>query len=113
MVAVTTLKFTKHAKCRMQQRGFRPEDLILISRYATSVSDGLMLREKDVRWAIQCIKDDMNTGWYNINEAKRMIQKLERLCNTVLIIVRGEILTCYKARKKTQKKKLRNSRRGH
>jgi hypothetical protein len=42
-----------HAQRRCAQRSFRPDDIHLIFQYGTPTREGVLLREKDARQAIE------------------------------------------------------------
>ena len=73
------LKKTSHAKRRIQQRGFHGDDIEIVLQAATQVApDAYMLRDADVE--------------REISKHKRVIQQLERLSGTKLIIESGRLI---------------------
>jgi hypothetical protein len=91
------VKISRHAVHRMNQRGFREQDIDLVLRCGTLISDDtFMLRNKDVD--------------REIRDCKRELQQLERLRNSKIVVANGTLVTCFHASTKHLKTVLRRER---
>lgn len=78
------VRISRHAKHRMNQRGFRERDIDFILRCGTVLSDDtILLRNKDVD--------------REIRDRKHELQQLERLRNTKIVVANGTLVTCFHA----------------
>ncbi len=76
---------------RMQQRGYRPQDIDLVQEYGTQLNDDCyILLNKDV----ECVN----------NMQKQIIQHLKRLMGTMIVVIDERLVTCYRPNKKYLKK---------
>ena len=74
---------TKHARRRMQQRGYRNTDIELVMQHGTDVDDGYLLSNQDVHRVVKRLK--------------RQIRKLEHLKGTYVVLGEGsELITAYR-----------------
>ncbi len=79
----TTCEITRHGQRRMQQRGLKLNDVDLVLRCGTDYHAGrIVLRDRDVA--------------REIRNCKRLMQKLERLRGSVVVIEDGHLITCYR-----------------
>jgi len=89
------MKLSSHAERRMQQRGFRVDDLEVILKCGTQLdSESYLLLDKDITREIGQL------------EEKR--RRLERLRGCKLILRANTVITCYHAEPKHQKKAMRH-----
>jgi hypothetical protein len=124
-------KLSNHAQLRCSQRNYRGDDLDLIMAFGTPTAGGFLMRDKDVRNAIEdlncnCLlsrtansrrrplgeggKMDMFEPWDRANflyTLKRQIRALERLRGTLVIFVRGVVVTVQRADREKQLRQLR------
>ena len=85
---------TRHAESRMNQRGFRPQDVKLVMETATQVdANGYLLTKADAQRAIENLK--------------KRIQMIERLKGCKIILGGDKVVTIYHATNKNQKRSLR------
>lgn len=78
------LRITRHAECRMRQRGFKAIDVELIMSSSTQVAeDAFFLTNEDV--AREIVK------------RKTEIQQLERLRGSKAIVAEGKLITIYRS----------------
>lgn len=76
------LHFTRHARIRMGQRGFRDDDAIFIHETGTPVAeDAFFFSDKDAK--------------REIARNRNRIQQIERLRGTMLVVERGCVITLY------------------
>ena len=94
----TTLGLSTHAEQRMQQRGFRKQDIDLVRVWGTPVDDGILLLQKDVAEAMRRKEPE--------------IDRLRHLRDTMLVIRNGVVLTCFRETEKRIRRTLRRPRRG-
>ena len=74
---------TKHGEVRMQQRGFKNEDIDVIAQYGTETRDKVfLLRSKDV--------DE------EIRRLKKQIKRLDRNRNRSIVMANDTLITCYR-----------------
>ena len=92
------LKLSTHAEQRMQQRGFRKQDIDLVRVWGTPVDDGILLLQKDVAEAMR--------------RKEPAIDRLRHLCDTILVIRNGVVVTCFRGTEKRIKRTLRRPCRG-
>ncbi len=96
---MTKLKYTKHGDQRINQRGFRRNDVGLIRRCGTPVPDRqaevYLLRNKDVE--------------REISARKREIQGLERMRGCEVVIVGNELVTVHHTSRRHEKTLLRRA----
>lgn len=86
-----------HGEARMQQRGLREDDLVLILQCGSALGeDVFFLTRKDAD--------------REICRRKREIQALERLRDRKVVIADGIVVTCYRSRRSDQKRMLRKRR---
>lgn len=91
------VKISRHAECRIRQRGFREQDIDLVLRCGTLISDDtFLLRNKDVD--------------REIRDRKRELQQLERLRNCKVVVADGTLVTCFHASTNHLKTVLRRER---
>jgi hypothetical protein len=124
-------KLSNHAQLRCSQRNYRGDDIDLIMAFGTPTAGGFLMRDKDVRNAIEdlncnCLlsrtanrsrkppgeggKMDMFEPWDRANflyTLKRQIRALERLRGTLVIFVRGVVVTVQRADREKQLRQLR------
>lgn len=94
---MNALSLSNHAEARMRQRGLRLSDLQLILRCASEIGEDIyFLSRKDAE--------------REIRQRKREIQALERLRGQKVVVEDDTIVTCYRSRRKDQKRLLRNRR---
>ena len=91
------LNNSNHVQKRIRQRGFNQGDMDLITRYGTPLKDRegelFFLRRRDVGKVI--------------GQLKKMIQKLERLSGSAVVIGQNQsVVTAYHADENYQKKLL-------
>lgn len=87
------LQSSLHGRIRMQQRGYRDEDVNLILGLATPIADdAFMLTAQDAE--------------REIARRKREIQQLERLSGSKIIVAGGMIITLYHAARKSKRTKI-------
>ncbi len=96
---MTKLKYTKHGDQRINQRGFRRNDVGLIRRCGTLVPDRqaevYLLRNKDVE--------------REISARKQEIQHLERLRGCQVVIVGNQLVTVLHTSRSREKSLLRRA----
>ena len=88
------LELSLHAMRRAGQRGQRRSDLDLVREFGTPVEDGYYLHRKDVERAL--------------GDVKRLLQRLERLVGTYLVVREDTIVTVYRPNK-VQRRRLREA----
>jgi hypothetical protein len=127
----TTFKLSNHARLRCSQRNYRGDDLDLIMAFGTPTAEGFLMRDKDVRNAIEdlncnCLlartanasrkalseggKNNMFDPWDRANflyTLNRQIGALERLSGTLVIFVAGVVVTVQRADREKQRRQLR------
>ncbi len=93
------LTYTEHGDQRINQRGFRRNDVGLIRRCGTLVPDRhaevYLLRNKDVE--------------HEISARKREIQNLERMRGCEVVIVGNELVTIHHTSRRHEKTLLRRA----
>jgi hypothetical protein len=87
------IALTNHAVVRARQRGLRKEDVDFILRVGTDIGDGVMLTVKDAQEII--------------TEAKRIINRAERLKNVRVVAADGKVITAFHATRRQQRYFLR------
>lgn len=124
-------KLSNHAQLRCSQRNYRGDDLDLIMAFGTPTAEGFLMRDKDVRNAIEdlncnCLlsrtpnrsrrplsdggKMNMFDPWDRENflyTLKRQISALERLSGTLVIFLSGVVVTVQRADREKQRRQLR------
>ena len=86
---------TRHARVRMDQRGFRGDDVDIILESGTVVRPGLhVLRDRDAE--------------REISKCKRRIQTFERLKGSAAVVEGDELITCYHVSGSPGRRALRN-----
>jgi hypothetical protein len=124
-------KLSNHAQLRCSQRNYRGDDIDLIMAFGTPTAGGFLMRDKDVRNAIEdlncnCLlsrtanrrrkplgeggKIDMFEPWDRANFSytlKRQIGALERLRGTLVVFVCGVVVTVQRADREKQRRQLR------
>ena len=114
----TTFTLSNHARLRCAQRNYRGDDLDLIMAFGTPTAEGFLMRDKDVRNAIEdlncnCLLSrtlNMFDSWDRENflyNLKRQIGALERLSGTLVIFVAGVVVTVQRADREKQRRQLR------
>ena len=94
-----TQTFSRHARQRMGQRGFRQGDVELIHRCGTRIDDdAFFVTQKDVAREISRLKEE--------------IRALERLPGSKVVIKGDHVATVYRTTKKHGKRVLRCAREG-
>jgi hypothetical protein len=88
------LELSLHGQRRASQRGRRRSDLDLVLEFGTPVKDGVVLRQKDVDRAL--------------GNLKRLVQRMEHLVGTYVVVRGGTVVTVYDATK-TQRRRLREA----
>lgn len=79
---IFSIDLTKHGAIRMQQRGFKNEDINIIAQCGTDIGDHeVFMRSKDVDREILYLK--------------KMIKKIDRLRNRKIVIAGNSLVTCY------------------
>lgn len=92
------LQSSVHGRARMQQRGYRDEDVNLILGLATHIADdAFMLTAQDAE--------------REIARRRREIQQLERLSGSKIIVAGGMLITLYHVARKSKRTKIGNHRR--
>ena len=76
------LRLSSHADVRLQQRGFRPRDVTLVTRYGTRVQDGFVLLAGDVAQVEA--------------ELKHLLVGLHRLSGTFVAVEENVVLSVYR-----------------
>ena len=96
---MTKLRYTKHGDQRINQRGFRRNDVGLIRRCGTLVPDRqaevYLLRNKDVE--------------REISARKQEIQRLERMRGCEVVIVGNQLVTIHHTSRRHEKRLLRRA----
>ncbi len=96
---MTKLKYTKHGDQRINQRGFRRNDVGLIRRCGTLVPDRqaevYLFRNKDVE--------------REISARKQEIQRLERMRGCEVVIVGNQLVTIHHTSRRHAKRLLRRA----
>ncbi len=90
--------YTQHGQQRLQQRGFKKEDVDTILRYGTRLHDSqarlFFLTKTDVHQAIASMK--------------KIMDQLQRLKGSAVVLGdKDEVITLYHASKKSQKHLMR------
>jgi len=94
---MSALALSSHAEARMRQRGLRLSDLELILRCASEIGgDIYFLSRKDAA--------------REIRRRKYEIQALERLQGQKMVVAGDTVVTCYRSRRRDQKRMLREGR---
>jgi hypothetical protein len=75
------LELSLHAMGRASQRGKRRTDLDMVVEFGTPVREGFFLHRKDVDRAF--------------GDLKRLLQRLERLVGTYVLVRGGTVVTVY------------------
>ena len=89
------IRYSNHAGQRMQQRGFRKQDIDLLLKCGTHIDDtSVLLSDKDAA--------------REIARRKHEIQALERLRGSKVVISEGVLVTCYHVPGKHLKKAIRH-----
>lgn len=91
----THLMLTRHAAIRMAQRGVPVGDAELIPLIGTEVSDGYLVRTKDIQAAERVIK--------------RLLNRIRRLKGKRLVTAEGRIVTAYQATRRQERRLLRHA----
>ena len=95
---MTAIVFTRHAEARMQQRGMRTGDEVLIVEFGTQIDDETwILLDRDVRQAVE--------------DMKRTTQRLARLASRKVVMRDDRVITAYPSCPRDQKRTLRRGRR--
>ena len=84
------MNISNHAEIRMQQRGMLEQDIQLVLDYGTETSDGIFLRRKDIK-----------SAEHNL---KKMLQRLNRLAGSYVVLDGGDIVTAYRPNTRTEKR---------
>ncbi len=96
---MTKLKFTIHGDQRINQRGFRRNDVELIRRYGALVPDRqaevYLLRNNDVE--------------REISARKQEIQRLEQMRGCEVVIVGNQLITIHHSSRRHEKRLLRRA----
>jgi len=124
-------QLSNHAQLRCSQRNYHGDDLDLIMAFGTPTAEGFLMRDKDVRNAIEdlncnCLlsrtanssrkplseggKINMFDPWDRDNflyNLKRQIGALERLSGTLVIFLSGVVVTVQRADREKQRRQLR------
>ena len=88
---------TRHARTRMQQRGFRLKDIPLVLACGTQIDEAVyLMRGLDVDRMIAVLKG--------------VIQRLERLRNTEVVLQNERLVTIYRPKPKGLKRRDRRGR---
>lgn len=85
---------TQHAEQRVAQRSFKDEDLQLIYQFGAETTDGILLRERDIRG--------------EVTRLKHKIDRLERLTGVYLVMNQDQAVTVYRPTGKRLKRRLRH-----
>ena len=94
---MTDIIYSQHAETRMQQRGIRKADILIILAYGTQIDDETyFMRNRDANREIET--------------RKREIQMLSRLANRKVVIRNGRVITAYPSNPVDQKRTLRRGR---
>ncbi len=94
---MTDIPCTHHAESRLQQRGIRKKDILLIIGCGTRIDDETwMMRKKDAD--------------REIASRKREIQRLKHLENRKVVMRGGRVITAYPSQPADQKRTLRRGR---
>ncbi|WP_281926542.1 DUF4258 domain-containing protein [Roseibium album] len=92
-----TFRLTKHAEMRMNQRGFRRNDIELLLAIGDQIAPDAYLMTNEV-------------VEHEIARRKKEIRQFERLRGKQLIIEGDKIVTCYHAHDRDQAKTFRKGR---
>ena len=92
-----SLNCTRHARTRMQQRGFRQKDISLVLACATQIDEAVyLMRGREVDRMIAILKG--------------VIQQLERLRDTEIVLRNERLVTIWRSRPKDLKRRHRRGR---
>lgn len=87
------MNITPHAQQRFQQRGLKSEDLDLIVKHGTEITDGYFLRRTDVQAVEQSLK--------------RLIERLYKLEGRFVVVEGNDVITTYNPTRKKKQRILR------
>lgn len=94
---MNALALSNHAEARMRQRGVRISDLELILGCASEIGEDIyFLSRKDAD--------------REIRRRKHEIQALQRLQGQKIVVADDTVVTCYRSRRRDQKRMLRKGR---
>lgn len=88
---------SRHAETRMNQRGLRHSDLSLILRCGSEVGDDVVFLSH-------------HDADKEICRRKQEIQMLERLRGQKVVVAGDTVVTCYRSKRRDQKRMLRAAR---
>lgn len=97
MTALATVEahaLTRHGTERLSQRGYRKADLGLVLREGTPAGNSVLLTDRDV--------DE------RVAEYRRLIDQLERLRGTAVVLAGERVLSVYRPRRRKLKRLLRH-----
>ncbi len=87
------MRLTRHAECRIRQRGIRERDVDLVLTHGTSTPDAVMLTNTDVAETIA--------------DCKRFISDLERLRGTAVFVEGEQVLSVYRPKRAKARRMIR------
>lgn len=92
----TKLRLSEHARTRMQQRGYRPDDSEIIVQHGTLTPGGYLMRNCDV--------DTLQ------RELKRQIRKLDHLRGSFVVLDGRTVISIYRPASAKAQRLLRSAR---
>lgn len=105
-------KLSKHAHCRMDQRGLTLEAIQLVVECGTPTRDGILMTQGDIRREISISKGligfDKQKNQNMMRSQKHRIERLQKLPNVFVVIDGGNVLTVQRARSWKVKRELHN-----